>query len=39
MSNNNEPCRNTQAEIDRDMEESRPCGQDYDYCSCPDSEV
>jgi hypothetical protein len=36
---NNEPCRNTQAEIDRDMEESRPCrrcGKDFDYCGCPE---
>jgi hypothetical protein len=37
MSNNNEHCRNSQAEIDRDVEESRPCehcGQDFDDCDC-----
>jgi hypothetical protein len=38
MSNQNiEHCRNTQAEIDRDLDESRPCedcGEELNDCNC-----
>jgi hypothetical protein len=36
-----EPCRNTQAEIDRDIEESRPCPdchQDIMDCECEEND-